>query len=247
MLTLMWAVPSMARVFDMKDLRLAPYLRGTFGDAWTHQEAFIQELGATQVDGSVTYSFSGELGVMFRVAPQVNLRVGAEIFEPNPVSGAIGTDASGATLLTMNSNVFVFNPQVAMEFVAAQFKDGSRVLWTAGVGDAFVNLKNEYDVTAAGQTALGLPSYTETASAQAINFFSSVAYETYFVDRIMGMFELGYRFFQVKNLNHSQDQKTFAQPTGAVSGSSLLNSDGSQRQLDLSGIFVGVSLRFYIQ
>jgi hypothetical protein len=231
----------------MKDLSFAPYIRGTAGDAWTHQEAFIQELGATQVDGTVQYSFSGELGFMFRVAPRINMRLGAEVFEPEPITNANGANSSGTSLLTMNSNIFVFNPQVAVEVVATTFKSGNRILVTGGVGDAFVNLKNDYNVTAAGQTALGLGSFTETATGQDINFFSSVGYEFYMVDHILGMLEVGYRYFHVNDLNHSQNEKTFAQQSGATSGSPLLNSDGSQRTFDLSGVFVGLSFRFYIQ
>ena len=30
-----------ARVFDPKDLNFAPYVRGTAGDSWMHQEGFI--------------------------------------------------------------------------------------------------------------------------------------------------------------------------------------------------------------
>lgn len=233
----------------MKDLSLAPYLRGTFGDAWTHQEAFIQGLGATTVDQTVTYSFSGELGVMFRVAPVVNMRLGAEIFAPNPITGAEGTDANGNLLLTMNSNVFVFNPQVAIEVETVRFKSGGRILWTVGVGDAFVSLKNQYTVTTAGQTALGLPSYDESASATVINGFTSAAWEFYMIDRIFGMLELGYRYMPVSKLVHGEDGKTFAEKTGSgpTAGSAVLNSDGNERKFDLSGVFVGMSFRFYIQ
>jgi hypothetical protein len=233
----------------MNNLSFAPYVRGTLGDAWTHQEAFINEVGATSVDGTSTYSFSGEIGFMFRVTKGFNLRVGAEAFEPNPISGAVGSDSTGAQLFTLNSSVFVFNPQIVAEVVLTTFKTGNRILWTAGVGDAFVNLKNDYTVTAAGQTALGVGSYTETATAQQINGFTSAAYEFYMVDHLLGMLEVGYRYFPVTGLNHSQDQKTFAEKSGsgATSGSPLLNSDGNQRKIDLSGVFVGVSLRFYIQ
>jgi len=233
----------------MKNLSFAPYVRGTVGDSWLHQEAFTNELGSTSVDGTSLYSYSGEIGFVFRMTQGLNLRIGAEAFAPAPVSDAKGKDSTGAQLLTVNSSIFVFNPQVALEVVAVTFKSGSRVMITGGAGYAFVNLKNDYNVTTAGQTALGLPSYTETATATQINGFASTAYEFCMVDHVLGMLELGYRYLPVTGLEHSQAQKTFAEKTGngAANGAPLLNSNGLQRQIDLSGFFVGLSFRFYIQ
>ena len=55
-------------------------------------------------------------------------------------------------------------------------KNASRWLLTGGAGDAFVSMSNSYTMTTYGQTkALGMSSHTETASGQAVNYFSSVA------------------------------------------------------------------------
>lgn len=233
-------------MFEMKELNIAPYLRGTFSNAWTHQEAFVQEIGSTTVGQTVNYAYGGELGVLLHIASPVNLRIGAELFSTPKVTDAKGVDSTGVELFTLNSTIFVFNPNAALEFILIKGKS-SRMLFTGGVGYANVSVKNEFAVTSAGQTALGLGSFTETGSANVMNYFTSFGYEFMFVDHVMMMLEAGYRYFPVKELENSQDQKTFAKPsTTQASGTPLLNSDGSTRGIDLSGAFVGLSFRFYL-
>lgn len=240
----LFCLPAQARVFTMKDLTFAPYIRGTFGDSWLHREPFVQEIGSADVGPTSTYEYSGELGFLINLGA-FNFRLGAEILQPGIVSGN-GTSPSGNQLFILNSSVFVFDPQAALEVIVKEWKS-SRLLVTGGAGYATVSVTNAYTMTASGQTQYGVSSYSESLTGTAMNYFASVGCEFLFTDRLMVMFEGGYRYFLVNTLYHAQDEKTLAEPNGATKGAPALNSDGSDRHFDLSGGFVGISLRFYLQ
>jgi hypothetical protein len=56
--------------------------------------------------------------------------------------------------------------------------------------------------------------------------------------------DLGYRYFKVSSLSSTGTATTF---TGSeTSGSTILNTNGSDRSLNLGGAFGGLSMRFYI-
>lgn len=230
----------------MKELSLAPYVRGTFGPSQVGREPYVHSQGnGVVIEGGTSKIYGGEIGFVFRVADPLNLRVGAEALRPNPVTSQQGTRTSdGAAMYFLTSQIFVFNPNVALEFVVANFSD-SRILFSAGVGYATVNLQNNYKFTSTGSTALSITDFTEDGLQNLISYFSTLALETHFIDRSMVVFEVGYRLMQVHNLVHGKNQKTLAETNGD-GGQPLLNMDKSQRMFDLSGAFAGLSIRLYL-
>jgi hypothetical protein len=236
-----------ARVFDMNQLNIAPYVRGTVGPSMIEKEAYVHEIGSgNSITGKSPYNYGGEIGLLLSVQKFVNLRLGAELYQASPVTNANGTSSTGSVLYSLDSSVFVFNPQVSLEFIFKNYKE-SRFLFNLGVGRATVSLTNVYTMTAAGTTALSLNSFTEKGTDTVSNGYASLGWEAHFADKAMIMFEAGYKYMPVDSLTHAQDEKTIAQRSGATSGSALLNDDKSQRKFDLSGGFVGISFRFYIQ
>jgi hypothetical protein len=244
----LWTSVAQARVFDiMNELNFAPYVRGTFGDSLVQKEAFVHGDGDTPVAASSQYNLSGEIGMLVHLSGPVNFRAGAEIIAPSSVTSAKGYNSSNQQLFSLDSQIFVFNPQAAFEIVLTKWK-ASRALFMFGAGYATVSLKNSYTLTAAGQTQFGINNnFTESATASDINYWAGFGYEFHFADRAMLMLEASYREFKVNNLDNSQAQTTIVNTSGAADGSRLLNMDGTGRKFDLSGAFVGLSFRFYLQ
>jgi hypothetical protein len=247
LLVILFSWSASARVFDMKDLNFAPYVRGTFGPSEMGKEAYVHAGGTgTDTTGTVPYNYSGELGFVWRVTQSVNLRVGAEIMQSSPVTNATGSSGAGVTYYTVDSNIFVFNPNLAIEIVLKHWKE-DRLFLDFGAGYATVSLKNSYTMTTAGTAALSsLTDFTENGTGTAIPVLMSVGYEYHFADRAMLFTELGYRYFKVTSLDHTGNEKTIAEPNGNNKGDPLLNSNGSHRAFDLSGFFAGLSFRFYL-
>jgi hypothetical protein len=237
------ASPAGARVFSYKDSALAAYVRGTGGFSQLTQDAFANESGAgTSVNGSSKYNYGAEVGFAMNLEANTHLRIGAELIRQMPVNGE-GSDSSGTSRYTLNSTVFVFNPNIAIEHVYS-VKGILRYYLAVGVGYANVTVVNDYKMTAAGTSALGVSDFKETMEANVLSSQASVGLETLFTDNVTFMADFGYRYLPVKGLKYKNEMTNF---TGAVhKGDDVLNADGSKRNLNLGGLFGGVSFRFYL-
>lgn len=236
-----------ARVFNYKETGLAAYIRGTGGLSSVGQEAFIHSSGAqtNSVDGRSNYDYSGELGFMFGFGPDFHLRLGAELIQHRPVSEASGTDTSGTSLFTLNSSVTVFNPNVSFEYAFKTFGD-SRFYFLGGVGLADVTIDNAYTMTSPGTSDYSVNDFTEKLSGSGISEHLGVGFETLFTDNVTISFDAGYRYLKVNKFKYKSDVKSILVPGGAKAGDQALNDDGSARQLDLGGLLLGVTFKFYL-
>jgi opacity protein-like surface antigen len=242
-LILMVSTAAHARIFNYKDAAVAPFIRGTAGMAQLNQDAFANEPGSgTSVSGASKYNYGAELGFAFAIGANARMRIGAEIFNDAPVNGS-GTDSSGTQRYTLNSTVFVFNPNVTLEY-DYKTHGNTRFFAFGGAGYAMISAANKYTMTAAGTTALGTGDFTESMSANDISYQAGWGLETLFTDNVTFMFDVGYRYLPVKNLSYSSDTPNFM---GAqTKGSPVLNQDGSKRTLNLSGPVVAAGFRFYL-
>jgi hypothetical protein len=234
---------SQARVFNYKDAEVAAYVRGTGGLSQLDQDSFANADGAgTSVSASSKYNYGAEVGFALGLSPNLHLRIGAEIINENPVNDN-GVDSSGTSRYSLNSTVLVFNPNLAFEYVYST-KGNTRFYGVLGAGYANVNVTNTYTMTAAGTTALGVGDFKESMGANVLSGQVGVGLETLFTDNVTFMTDMGYRYMPVRQLNYTSGDTGFL---GAVNkGDVVLNSDGSKRTLNLSGLIIGASFRFYL-
>lgn len=233
-----------ARVFSFKDSNLAAYLRGTGGFSEVEQDPFIHSSGVgTSVEAKTDYSYSGEIGMLFGMGESVRVRLGVELIQHFPIKDATGTNASGTERFQLESSTTVFNPNVAFEMTYAA-AGNTRYFFELGAGYADVTVENRY--TMAATSDLGIGDYNEKLTALGYSGTFAFGLETLFVDNTTFSLVAGYRYLPVPELKYKGDAITAQSPSGVAKGDVAKNHDGSNRSLDLSGIFVGLSLRFYL-
>jgi hypothetical protein len=232
-----------ARVFDFNKETLASYFRGTAAQSNLKKTAF-EKAGGQDLTFSdqPSYNYSGEFGVLFKIS-NVNVRLGAEIFRPNAITGIEAKDASEAVLYTIDSGIISYGGVLSMDFPLVK-GDRSRIFLSLGGGYFNTTLKNDFRFTSAGTSAYGVGDYVEEASAASYMGQASFGYEFLLSDSVTCVFDAGYRNMLINGLKHSRTATTLI---GAVNpGQPMQNYDGADRVLDLSGIWAGLSLRFYI-
>jgi hypothetical protein len=235
-----------ARVFNLQSEYLASYLRGTAGTSRAGDEAFRLAGGpGTSYDDKVSYNFSGEIGFLLRFKGLVTFRVGAELLQTKPLVSIPGKNASGVDLFSLHSDVLVLQPTATLEVDVFSLNE-SRAFFFAGAGLSAVTIENEFVMTATGTSELGgITDFTERAVANQISGHAGFGYERLLTDTVTVAAELGYRYLPIPKFKMSNNATTIAQ--GATSkNDTLLNSDGSNRQIDMTGLFASVGFRFYI-
>ena len=231
------------RVFDFKSESFALYFGGSFGSINAGDGAYALASGhGTQFDKKVQSATSAEFGFLF-AATRFVLKFGGEYLMPREQTGITGTSVAGTALFTLNSTIAAFIPMGNLEIL---FWKGttSRGFFGGGYGQAFVTLSNEYLLTSAGTTALGVGDYREMAAGTAPLYQSYLGWEFLFTDTATLAFQIGYRSIKVQGLSATQ-------PVSAITGpestnSSIFNMDGGQRSLDLGGGFANINFRFYL-
>jgi opacity protein-like surface antigen len=236
---------SEARVFSYKDAGLSVLLRGTGGMSSVSDAPFGQSSGVdTTMDDQSKYQYGGELGMVLALNDKTNLRLGAEVMKHHPVRGS-GKNPAEQERFELESSTFVFNPNLAFEFL---FKQGqsSRFFVQLGVGYAMVDVENRYDMNSTGTAELAVDDFNEKMSGSAPSYMAGVGMEFQALDNVALSFEAGYRYCKIAELKYTGDFNSIVAPTGTHKGDPALNHDGSQRELDLGGAFVGAALRFYL-
>lgn len=241
-----WEMAAQARVFNLQSEYLASYLRGTAGTSRAGDEAFRLAGGSgTSYDDEVSYNFSGEIGFLLRFKGLVTFRVGGELLQTKPLVSIPGKNASGVDLFSLQSDVLILQPTATLEVDLLSFNE-SRAFVFAGAGLSAVTLENEFVMTATGTSELGgITDFTEKAVANQISGHAGFGYERLLTDTVTVAAELGYRYLPVPKFKMSNNATTIAQ--GAASkNDTLLNGDGSSRQIDMTGVFASLGFRFYI-
>ena len=233
-----------ARVFSYKDAGVAAFLRGTGGLSQLDQDQFANANGGVSVDGSSQYQYGGELGAALNFG-NLQVRLGAEVIQHRPVSEGKGTDSSGAQMFTLNSSVFVFNPNVTFEYSYAGSGD-MRYYGALGGGYANVTVVNEYKMTGAGTTRFGVTDFDEKMETTVYELHAETGLETLFTDNVTFLAGVGYRHFLVPCLKYKNDASTISTPGGVIKVDPVLNEDGSKRHLNLGGFFASIGFRFYL-
>ena len=236
---------ALARQFDLQTETLATYFKADIAPAAETNQLFAQASGAqTTFTQSVPANFNGEIGVLF-TSPTVGVRLGIEISDPVKVGAASGNNAAGTQLMTVDSSILGWGPTLHVESyfdVSAE----KRFFLSVGAGYLMLTTTNAYTLTATGQSTYpGIANYTESGSASGLDFNGSLGWEFSFSDAATLCLEAGYRYVNVGAITAKSAVTTF---NGNIAqGSTLVNQDGSQRSLNLSGPFAGIGFRFYFK
>lgn len=237
-----------ARVFNINKERFAGYFSVTGGGSYIGDNGIAGAAGTGLTYSEETkYNFTGEFGFAYSL-PKLTVRFGFELFKPSVLTSA-GSD--GATkLYTVESNVQGFIPKFGIDLnLHGNVQSRSFINITGGLGD--VKLINDYALTADGQTVYtGVSDHSTEAKGSGTLLSASLGYEGILADTSTVVVEFGYRQLNIDNLKYSSGATTFS-PTGAgsstvTSGEKVLKSDGSSRELNLSGPFLSIGFRFYM-
>lgn len=241
---LLWAPLAQARVFNFNDTGLGVMLRGTGGTSSLGDSAFGDSSGTdTSMEDESKYQYGGEIGAVMG-GDSFNFRIGAEIIRHHPVK-AHGKNPSDQERFELESKTFVFNPNVAFEIFMKK-SESTRFYAQLGVGYAMVDVENRYEMTAQGTTDLGVGSFNEKMSGTGMSYILGAGLETRFIDNVTLSLEAGYRYLKITELKYTGEVNNIVTPSGAAKGAAATNHDGSKRAVDLSGVFLGTSLRFYL-
>lgn len=237
---------SAARVFDFSKEKAAAYFRGTAGLSDVQQEAFIHSSGTqSDIDGKVEYNLSGELGFVFGFMGNMNIRLGAEALQTKSLQTKGNLTGTSQELFTLDSDVFIFNPNLTIELVIGQ-RDIFRGYVYGGVGWAMVTLDNKYTMTTLGTTTYtGVSSYTEKSETERFSGHAGAGFEVLMADTTTFSLDVGYRYLPIERLKYKAD--VVAINGNKVKGTEVVNSGaGDFRQFDMSGAYIGATFRFYI-
>lgn len=231
-----------ARVFDYKNAGVAAYIRGTGGLTNLGKDSFDKAAGdGTRVSGSSAYAYGGEVGAMFSFGADFKMRLGLEVMQPSGFSKAPGTNVVGVERFKLDSSVFVFNPNVTFEYIY-KTNGAWRFYGALGAGYADVTVENRYNMSAT--TDLATASYSEKLGGKGLSGLAAMGFETIFLDNVAFAADIGYRYMPISSLTYKMDGTGF---NGAFSkGGDALDSSGKKRAVDLSGIILGASFRFYL-
>jgi len=230
-----------ARVFDMNSESFAGYFLVTGGTSGLGQGAFSGEASNVSFDNSAKYNYSGEFGFIY-VQSAVALRFGLEILAPESVN----TTASrgGTNLYSDTSTVLGLIPKLTVE-VKLSSNNVYRSFLGFSAGYATVTMKNDYTLTAAGQSAFpGVSDNNVQAKGIGTLLSASIGIERLLNDATTFMVEAGYRELMINSLNYTSAVTTFA--GSETSGSQDVDVNGQARKLNLSGPFISLGFRFYL-
>lgn len=233
-----------ARVFDFNDESLAAFFRVSAAMSSVGRDAYGNAGGSgTSFGDEVPYNQSIELGFLLAIKSVV-FKFGAEAYQASTITDAAGKNASGTKLMDATSKIFVFNPNLVVEY-SINFDSQSRSFVGVGAGYSTVSVDNDFRLTSDGQAAFpSVSDYIEKLDATVISYSLNYGWEYSFIDNVTATIEMGYRYMPFDELEHKADYTTF---NGAVTkGDVAINNNGSKRSFDMSGPYVGLAFKFYI-
>lgn len=231
-----------ARVFNMAKESFSAYLRGTMSPKFTNTMASASSGSSVTLDASHTSNRSIEFGLIYS-SVLVNLRFGLEVLNPEDIKERSATNSSGTKLYSMDSEFSVTTPKMNFEI---NFYRGaaSRAMLLLGVGYANLVARNAYTMTSAGTTALGPTDFSEDLRGTAVSYEGGLGYEFLMTDTTTLMLEAGYRSMNFTTIKHNKDVTGFQ--GSVVKGDRATNLDGTNRTLNLSNYYGGLTFRIWI-
>jgi hypothetical protein len=244
---LLFSVSAQARVFDINRETMAAYFRVNYGPSTIGKKSFEladPNYANETYDAQTKEAYATEFGFV-RTTRYLGIRFGIELIRPPSLSTLNASDSAGNVYYTLTSDVSVVIPKVGLEFNIKQWKE-SRLFLNVNFGSGNLTVNNNYYMTPYGTANLsGSPvDYTEEGKATATALDGAIGFETLLFDTTTMVFEAGYRQLKFSSITHNRTANTLQ---GAkAKGDPFDNADGTHRELDFTGYFVGASFRFWI-
>jgi len=226
---------------------VAAYIRGAGGMTAMNNEAYNGTSGNNTAFGDgPQYTFAGELGFAFLLSDTTAVRIGLEGVESKPISTTGTAYSNGATLMDVSSLVTVFNPNLTFEF-AFENTGVSKLYMFLGGGYAIAKVNNSYSNVNTGAYG-SAASYSETWQGNAISGTAGVGFEYHTFDNVTFALEGGYRYMKFATLTQDGSDTVIRGTTTTTvsSGQTVVDGYGNDVHIDMSGLFVGVMVRFFI-
>jgi hypothetical protein len=247
--TLIFASGVEARVFSFKDSHVAAQVIGTGGTTAQGAQGYENTSGASTVfKDKPLYEFSGEFGFTFFVRENMAWRFGIEGIQSKAISAG-GLNSSGVTLMTVDSQATVFNPNVVIENYFLRSPD-SRYSLLLGAGYSTVTVNNTYALTATGLSAYSgaVANFGDSFKGTSTSILAGLGAEYFVFDNVTVSLFAAYRYMNFSSLSYADAGSAFHNGAyGAVTaGQKVTDSTGQAISLDMSSFLAGVMLRFYL-
>lgn len=231
-----------ARVFDINKESFAAYFAASGGVSAIGVNAVKNETASSlNYSGGSNLNYAGEFGFLFSKS-LLSLKFGIEILKPSLLESTAST-AAGEDYYSVEGTILGYAPKLGLE-VNLHGNQVSRSYISVAGGLANVTMKNEYSMTAAGSSALGVSNHSAESKGSGTLWEASLGYENILTDTTTLAVEFGYRQLRIDNLQYTKDVSTFS---GAnTSGDAVKNADGTAPNLDFSGGFISLGFRFYL-
>jgi hypothetical protein len=241
-LVLTYSVAGYAKVFTFDTESYASYVRGTGGLSSLQREAYAGGMPSNisfNDNNQTTEAFSGEIGFSYTNPSVATFRLGVELLYPYVPGGSTGSTGT-LSQFTLATQAYSIIPQVNAEIFLKK-KPTYRIYLGLGSGYALTTIKNTYTMTSG--SSLGLNNYIEQGTGSGIMGQGYLGIEFPAFDNVSFSFDVGYRYLVVNNFTASGG---YTSPLGTFNqGSPIVNADGSNRSVNLGGVFAAVNLRFY--
>ncbi len=231
-----------ARVFNMSKESFSAYLRGTMSPKFTNTLASSSSGSTVTLDANHTSNRSVEFGFIYS-SLAVNLRFGLEVLNPEDIKERSATNTGGTSLYKLNSEFSVTTPKMNVEINIYRGAT-SRVMLIVGVGYANLVARNAYTMTTTGTTALGVTDFSEDLRGTTVSSEGGLGYEFLMTDTTTLLLEAGYRSMNFTTIKHNKDVTGFQ--GSVVKGDQATNLDGTNRTLNLSNYYGGLTFRIWI-
>lgn len=240
---------SEARVFNFKSESVGAYFNATGASSLLSKDSFDSSSGASSLfTDSFSLNSGFELGMLMIPATGLTLTLSVQGIRSDILTEIKAKNISGTDLMSLTSSVFALNSKLSMEIDISN-SGTARSYFHLGAGYSDISLNQEYSFTATGKSTYSISSdsYFEKSGAMAISYTSGFGYEFLAVDNVTMNLELGYRVLPVKNLTYKAAYSELIQSPGSASkGDEVLNNDGSKRNFNFGGAYIGIGFRFYI-
>lgn len=233
----LWTQISQARVFNMSANKLGSYLFVNYGTQGPKDSLWAQESSATTSSKNFGAMTGGEFGLTY-MTKRVAWRFGFEVFKPAKLSEILAQNGS-TDLYSITSDVTGYAPKVGLEIIP-WMTNTQKMYVFAYAGSASFTVKNDYtNVTIAPNADHSL----EMIGSGSLTG-GGLGYEALFFDTTTFVFEVGMRSLKISQFKAKTAVTTFNGSLAA--GDPILKTDGTNRDLNLSGAYVTVGLRFWI-
>lgn len=234
-----------ARIYNTQTDKMAVYVRGSLDQSSVDNTLATESQGnGVNLSAKYPYKVSGELGMAFS-NPFMSIRPAIEIIRPPEIESSSGRRASDdVELYTVKSELSILAPKISFDANIHVWQT-ARLYLSAAYGYAMLTGRNSYSINATGTSQFGgLTDFHEELTGTSALYEGSLGYESLLSDTTTFAVEGGYRSLVFDSVEYKTGVTNFQGSKN--SGQSALNMNGKKRSIDLSGIVIGLSFRFWL-